>query len=222
MQSSGQRGDQPLEADTTRTIQTLHRRIQIYLTAKRNKSCVGQSMAGIRDLNSLSGFNEGNAGWTQIRHHSECNQIASPEMKGDFIDEKVSFDRGGYRIAWRQRCVCPGSRASCPASAGRGASSRFPGRALCVDRRLSPLGRPPLCLGIRALGCATPRWRGVGSRTLGGTWRRMGVDRRPLAVIAGATNLRSGAPCVSNTRRSSPVNVQADYFSGPGLGPALR
>jgi len=135
-----------------------------------------------------------------------------------FTDEEVSPGRRRHSFTGSECSICPGcrtrraSRSHCRAPP---CSSRTQVR---LDRRISPLGRPSLRLGVRPLGDAPACRRSLGSRTLGRPLRRMGVGWRPLALTP-RTSWETSAPASVAPRL---LTFNGDYLSEPLLGPALR
>ena len=72
-----------------------------------------------------------------------------------------------------------------PGRTARGDCRNAPGTPRskpCLDCRLPELEWQRLCLGTRTLGSSTPATRPVGSPSLGSPPRRLGYDRRTLAL----------------------------------------
>jgi len=94
---------------------------------------------------------------------------------GDDNDDDARSDNDGSR---RERSLSNAGSAC----GSRRDPARLARTGICLDRRLLALDRDPLCVGIRELGLAAAASRSVGAGALGATTRRLGVDRRPLAV----------------------------------------
>ncbi len=115
------------------------------------------------------------------------NQSGIPENSISGGQESCEENRSG---SFARFCSCPRGLDGagrhrgphCSAGSYRGALRTASASRLCLDRRLSPLGRPALCMGPRLLAASASPRRRVGRAPLGAPPWRMGAGRRPLAV----------------------------------------
>jgi hypothetical protein len=125
----------------------------------------------------------------------ECPGHARSLSQEPFHEPSRSLRRGSGAHRRSQRRPRWGRSRHCPArSCGRG-GARPTCPWLCLAARLLELEWCPVSLGARCIRRRPLRKRGVGPRSLGQAWPRLGVGRRPLATLAlNWTSLISAGP----------------------------
>ena len=156
-------------------------------------------MHKLRDLIRNVVFKRTNAD-SELMRSAGITKIKLSLHERGFTDEEVSPGRHRHSFTRSECSICPGCRARRASRSHCRASSCRSRTQVCLDRRLSPLGWSSLCLGPRILGRTAACRRSLGAWTLGGSLRRMGMDRGPLALVP--------APC-KHRRRARPADIAA-------------